>query len=186
VTPWLRKNWIGLVAVVVLLPATLGITFWQQWVGYFASRPSAPIEVVGADTAHYGGTAWSLESVERISSTSAEGKEIGLPSGTDLVVATLNVEPEEFDDEGKSFGCTVHLQELDGDTELLSIGDALLDPIDYSFPDDVEWGCNSEVTDPYLAQTIFIVPSGAGTDGTRLGLSVSVVTELPDYLRFTL
>jgi hypothetical protein len=182
---WLRKNWLGLAAIAVLLPATLGITFAQQWTAYFSSWASAPHEVAGGTTARYSGTGWTLEGVKRISGSSAEGERIRLPGGSDLIVARLRVEPEKLQD-GKSPYCTVRLQELRGDEIVREWGDAAFDPVDYEVRADAESGCTSTLTEPYLFEMTFVVPEDAGSGETELGLVLSVVDQLPDFLRLRL
>jgi hypothetical protein len=183
---WLAKNWVGLVGVAVLLPVTLGITFAQQWTAYLANWPTAPVEVDEGVTADYAGTGWSLDSTIRISASSVEGREIGLPNGSDLVVARVLVEPDVLDDDGKSPYCQVRLQELRGQSIAREWNDASFDPIDFDATAGTERYCVTEQTEPYMLESIFIVPEDAGSDGTHLGMSLNVVEELPDYLRITL
>jgi hypothetical protein len=186
---WWRNNRIALLAVVVLLPLTLGIPFANQWLGYFSTWPSVPEEVLGADPVEYGGTTWTVDGARRITAASAEGREYGLPAGSDLVVLDLGVAPEELDDEGKSAFCDVRLQELDGDTITRVWGDSALDPIDFAYDEGASTGCISDENDPlaeYRVQFTFVVPTDAATDGRELALQLSVFSELPDYIRFRL
>ena len=180
---WLRHNRIGLVAVAVLLPATVGITFANEWNAYFGERPSAPVEVAAGDTADFAKTGWAVEGTERIPASSPEGEEIGLPAGSELVVVTVRVTPGELDGDGESPGCLVRLEELDGDAGGRSWGDAMSEPISFSPTDGVETICTASRVDPYLFESTFVVPSDAGDD---LALSVTVVSELPQYLRLRL
>lgn len=184
--PWLKKNWIGLVAVAVLMPATLGVTFAQQWTAYLANWPTAPVEVGETETARYAGTGWSLVSTERISASSVEGRQIGLPRGSDLIVARILVEPDELDENDESPYCQVRLQEVRGSTLAREWKDSGFDPIDFAGTAGTESFCATEETEPYVLESIFIVPEDAGAGGARLGMSLSVVAELPDYLRITL
>ena len=181
--PWLRNNWIGLVAVAVLLPATVGITFANEWNAYFGERPSAPVDIASGDTAAFAGSDWAVEGSERIPASSTEGEEIGLPAGSELVVVTMRVDPGELDGEGESPRCIVRLEELDGGTAQRSWGDAASEPISFSSTEGTESICTASNVDPYLVESTFVVPSDVGDD---LALSVTVVSELPEFLRLRL
>lgn len=181
--PWLRSNWIGLVAVAVLLPATVGITFANEWNAYFGERPSAPVDVASGDTAVFAGSGWAVQGSERIPASSPEGEEIGLPAGSALVVVTLRVDPGEQGGEGESPRCIVRLEELDGGSARRSWGDAASEPISFAGTEGTEPICTASNVDPYLVETAFVVPSGVGDD---LALSVAVAGELPEFLRLRL
>jgi len=180
---WLRRNWIALVAVAVLAPATVGITFATQWTEYFGGRASAPTSVGAGDTAEFARADWSLTSSRRISGTSAEGLEIGLPAGSDLVVVTVRVSPEPPADGDETPGCLVRLEEFDGTSVTRSWGDATLDPISYTAAEGTHSYCASDAVGPYTLESVFVVASDAGDE---LALSVTVATELPRYLSFRL
>jgi hypothetical protein len=186
VKAWLARNWIGLLAVAVLLPTTVGITFVQQWSAYLENWPTAPREVGVGEASTYAGTVWALESTERITASSVEGREIGLPRGSDLLVARIRVEPATLDGDGKSPFCHVRLQELRGDDIAREWESAALAPIDFRVSDDAESICMTDLTGPYVVETPFLVPADAGADGTHLGMSLTVAAELPDYLRISL
>lgn len=183
---WLARNRVGLVGVLVLAPATLSITFAQQWTAYRENWPTTPVEVDPGTAARYAGTGWSLDSTERIAASSAEGREMGLPRGSDLVVARVLVEPDVLNGNDESPYCQTRLQELRGDAITREWNDAGLDPIDFEATAGTSSFCATEQTKPYLLESVFVVPEDAGTDGTGLGMSLSVVEELPDYLRIRL
>ena len=181
---WWRRNRWGLVAFVVLAPLTVGVTFANEWGGYYAQRPSQPVEVDAGSTSDFGGSSWTLTDSERIAGDSDAGREAGLPEGTDLVVATIAVEPKQLDEEGRSAGCSVLLDERASGGEVLRTwGDAQFASIDYDVDPGHESFCDPDLTDPYTFESTFIVPSGAGVD---LSVQVEVVSELPRYLRMDL
>ena len=177
---WLRRNWIGLVAVAVLLPATVGITFATQWAAYFGGRPSAPISVLADDTADFAQTRWNVEGTKRISSASAEGEQIGLPSGSDLVVVTARVSP---DSGAAAPGCILQLEEFDGGSVSRSWDESTTDPIDYEPSEGTQSYCATDAVAPYVLESIFVIASDAGDD---LALAITVPSELPRYLSFRL
>lgn len=178
--PWLRRNWIGLIAVAVLLPATVGITFATQWTSYFGGRSSAPVPVAEGDAVGFSTAEWLLEGSERIAAESAEGVEIGLPPETVLVVVTVRVTP---DGTPESPGCLVRLEELDGGTAARGWNDSTYDPIDYSPTEGTQTYCPTDTREPYVLESTFVVPSDVSDN---LALSVTVPSELPRYLRFLL
>ena len=179
--PWLRRNRIGLVAVAVLLPATIAITFATQWTSYFGGRPSAPTTVAADATAEFASASWSLSDVRRISAASTEGEEIGLPKGSDLVAVTVRVSPDSGSKEGP--GCMVLLEEFEGATVTRSWRESATDPIDYPSTAGTQSYCDPDQVEPYTLESFFVVASDAGDD---LGLAVTVTGELPRYLSFRL
>ncbi|WP_216364026.1 hypothetical protein [Subtercola boreus] len=179
----MRRNGIALGAVVVLVPLTLGVTFSNEWVAYYANRPSQPVAVAAASTADFAGTGWAVESSRRIAADSAEGVEAGLPSGSQLVVVTVDVTPRELSGEGKSPYCTLRLEEQGRGELARTWGDATFDAIDYREPEGVESGCNTDLATPYRMEAKFVIP---GDVQTTLALRLEVVDELPRYLSFTL
>ena len=178
---WLRRNWIGLVAVAVLLPATVGITFATQWSSYFGGRASDPVTVPSDTAENFAHAAWTLTDVRRVSAASSEGAEIGLPEGSDLVIVTARVSPDGSGAEAP--GCILLLEELDGTTVTRSWGASATDPIDYAATEGTLSTCDSDALEPYTLESAFVVADDASDD---LGLAVTVSSELPRYLRFRL
>jgi len=183
VTTWIRRNAVALVAVVVLAPATIAITFASEWGSYFQSRASQPITVAADESATFAGTQWRINNTRRIPASSAEGLEAGLPSGSDLVVVTVEVRPGDLTDDGQSPFCVVRLDELDGTRVARTWNDAIFSAIQYRGGSDVESSCVSDLVDPYRFEAIFVVPDD--TDGD-LALQLEVTAELPQYLHLRL
>jgi len=182
---WLRRNALALVAVAVLLPATLAITMANQWSTYLAGSPSRPLDVADGATVEYGHSGWQVEKTDRVSGTSAAGQERDLPAGTDLVIVTVRVDPIEFLEDGTAELCTARLEE-DGGTGLpRSWGNAAGSPISLDGPGPDLVSCSSDQRTSYTFDAEFVVPTDAG-DGATLSLGIAVPTEFPDYLRFAL
>ena len=177
---WLRRNWIGLIAVAVLLPVTVGVTFSTQWTAYFGGRPSAPISIAAGDSTDFAQTEWTVEGTKRISAASAEGEEIGLPAGSDLVVVTVRVSP---DGDAVPPGCLVSLEEFDGDSVSRTWSNSSTDPIDYDPTEGTQSYCPSDAVGPYVLESIFVVASDASDD---LAMALSVASEIPRYLSLRL
>ncbi|MFB2598075.1 hypothetical protein ACEXQE_09810 [Herbiconiux sp. P17] len=180
---WWRRNWIGLVAVAVLVPATLAVTFSAEWGRYYADRPSQPIPVAAGESIDFAGASWQVLDSRRIPSSSAEGVDARLPEGTDLVVVTVSVAPHELDADGKSPFCNLQLDEMRGSEVLRSWKDAEFSDIDYDGDPDAGSGCSSDETGDYTFETLFVVPSGASDE---LAVQLESLDELPRYLRFAL
>ena len=176
--PWLRRNWIGLIAVGVLVPATVGITFANEWTEYFGGRPSAPTSVAAGDTVDFADSGFVLRDSRRIPAASAEGEKIGLPAGSDLVVVTVSVTPD-----GEAPGCIVRLEEFDGAAVTRSWGDSSFDPIDFTATEGTKSYCATDEAGPYLLESVFVVASDAGDD---LAVALTVASELPRYLSLRL
>jgi hypothetical protein len=178
---WLRRNALALVAVAVLTPATIAVTFSTEWTSFLNTRASEPVEVAEGLAARFGGSEWRVAGSERIPSDSREGINAGLPAGSDLVTVTVEVVPDVIDAENKSSFCTVRIGEYEGsgDTARRSWADATFAAIDYRTPDGIESGCSTEITEPYTFIATFVVASDASDN---LGVQLEVPDELPRYL----
>ncbi|WP_213815363.1 hypothetical protein [Glaciihabitans sp. dw_435] len=182
---WWRRNRIALLVVVVLLPATLAITFAQQWLSYFDQRPSRPVDLSTSKTVDFADTGWRIVSTTRVAASSSEGADRALPPGTDLVSVTVDVTPHGLSGDDNSPMCTVRLEDFHGTGEDRSWSTVTSGAISLAGngPDNV--GCDSEESGPYSFTAEFVVPPTAGSD-SDLALSIAVVSEFPDYLRLTL
>jgi hypothetical protein len=180
---WLRGNLVGLIAIVLLVPATVAITFANEMGAYNQSRPTEALSLGPGDYAEFGDARWELENVRRISWSSTEGVDADLPNATELVVVTIEVTPLDLDEEGLSTYCMVQLDEMDGESVARSWNDATFDGLDYRTSEGSESSCVRELTEPYLLESIFVVPSDAGDE---LAMQVQVESELPRYLSLRL
>jgi hypothetical protein len=179
---WLRRNWIALAAVVVLVPATLALTFSAEWGRYYAERPIEPVVVERGEPADFAGTGWRVADVRRVAADSAPGVEAGAPAGTDLVLVTIAVKPRELDAEGRSPGCGVQLAELRGDDVVRTWKDANYS-VDHVPAHGVETICTPDLTAGYRFETVFVVPRDTGDE---LVVDLELVNELPRFLRLAL
>jgi len=182
---WFRQNRLALLAVLVLLPVTLGIMFAYQWLGYFERFPSRPVDVATGDSIQYGRSEWRIDSTDRFGADSARGQERGLPAGTDLIVVTVRVVPSSTGTDKEHDLCTVRLEETGGEHPTRSWANATgaAVPLTGTGPDLTS--CSRELRTPYTFDAQFVVPADTG-DWSALTLGASVVTELPEYARFSL
>jgi hypothetical protein len=178
---WLKRNRTALAAVLVLAPATVAVTFSAEWGSFLETRPTQPVEVEQGVAASFNGTGWRVLDSQRISSGSREGADANLPMGTDLVVVTLEVTPEELDETGDSSSCIAQLGEYaSSDTTAVRTWQSdAYSGIDYRTPAGTSSGCDPEIVEPYISTSVFVVPEDAGED---LGLQLQIPDELPRYL----
>jgi hypothetical protein len=182
---WFRRNRWALLAILVLLPATLGIMFVNQWVGYFAEWPSRPVRVAVGESVEYADARRSIESVDRIHGASAAGQDRGLPTGTDLVVVTLTVDPTGSGPVGDRDLCTVWLAESGGPHGERKWSNASTGAISPKGPRPELVSCSSELNDPYSFVAEFVVPVDAGKS-TTMTVGLAVAHALPAYASFAL
>jgi hypothetical protein len=175
---WLRRNAIALGAVVVLVPASLFVTFSSDWLSYWQQRASSPVAVERGADVGFGGAEWRVTEVRRIRSTELPA-DAGAPPGTDAVVVSVAVSPGE----ATAPGCLLTLEETrEGAAPRSWSADTGAD-IDLGLGLDVPLSCDPEQTGDYTLQAVFVVPADTGD---ALRLNVEVVDELPRYLSVTL
>jgi hypothetical protein len=176
------KRWVPALAVAVLLPLTLGVTFANEWGSYYTTRPSQPVEVAAGASADFAGTGWQVAQTRTVLASSAPGQAYGLPEGTQLVSVVVDVTPGTLVD-GESPYCIATLQQRDGGAVVRNWSTAIFSGIDYFPEEPLQSGCSTEQTGPYSFEAWFVVPDDAGSE---LSLSLELVNELPRYLRLAL
>jgi hypothetical protein len=182
---WFTRNTPALLAVLVLLPATLGIMFANQWIGRLEERPSRPVEATIGETVDYANAAWTIEATDRVPGSSAAGLERGLPAGTDLIVVTVGVSPAAPGADGLYDLCTVRLEESGDDRATRTWSNAARGTIRLTGDGPVLTSCSSESSSPYSFDAEFVVPTETG-DFSDLTAGIVVPDALPEYARFAL
>lgn len=182
---WLRRNGRALVAVLVLLPATLGIMFVNQWIRYYEAVPSRPVNVAAGETLEYGNARWRIEATDRVSADSAAGRERDLPAGTDLISVTVEVNPTGTGPDGVPDGCAARLEESGGGTVTRSWTNAAGGSINLDGAGPALTSCSSEVSTAYSFEAEFVVPADAG-ESSSLTVNITVDEFLPEYAKFAL
>lgn len=175
---WLRRNAIALGAVIVLVPASLFVTFSSDWLSYWEQRASSPVAVERGVDVGFGGAEWRVTEVQRIRSTELPA-DAGAPPGTDAVVVSVEVSPGE----ATPPSCLLTLEETREGAPTRSWSADTGAGIDLGLGLDVPQFCDSEATGDYTMQAVFVVPADTGD---ALRLNVEVVDELPRYLSVTL
>ena len=174
---WKSHRW-SLIAIGVLGPTALLVAMSSGWFAYEERVNGRPITVAQGTTVDYAGAGWTLEDSLVISADSQAGRDAQLVEGTELIIASVRVNPSGVDDVGPA--CDVELKDRDGQRTW-----------DRATGSDVSIDIDSEATDhcspadleTYLLQVMFLVPRGAG-DGAHLVIKSN--KELPRMLSFTL
>lgn len=168
----LRNRW-WLLALVVLVPATIVAALWPQWFEYRDRVAPATRPVAVGDPAEYGGATFTLEQWSIVHATSAAGSDADLPPGTQRVSAVVRVEPGEA-----SPSCSAELVAAEGDRRWA--GDYGAKPDLPGLTDALAF-CDAQQSSPYLVVFSFIVPDDVGGSGE---LELAVVEAAPLRLRF--
>jgi hypothetical protein len=170
VNSWLKKNRWYLVAIAVLVPLAMLAAMSTDWFAYQERVNGRPIPVADGDNVEYSGARWSLDNSFVVTARSEGGRSAGLPDNTELVVASVRIDPS--DSEGESPSCTVQLTDRDGQR---TWDPAQSREVSVSIDQGASSGCDSTRLDSYLLQVVFLVPEGAG-EGSHL------IIETPDGL----
>ena len=181
---WLRRNSRALLAVLVLLPLTVGIMFANQWIRYFEEWPSRPVNAAVGETLEYGNARWRVESTDRVSADSAAGRERDLPAGTDLISVTVEVDPTGTGPDGVPDLCTARLEESGGGTVTRSWSNGSRGAL-LGGAGPLLTSCSSEVSTRYSFEAEFVVPAEAG-ESSSFTVNIAVPGFLPEYGRFAL
>jgi len=175
---WLRSNRWYLIAIAVLGPLAMLAAMSTDWFAYEERINGRPIVVEKGDTVDYAGAAWTLDASFVVPAESQAGREAEVPAGTELVVASVKINPSGVGDESPS--CSVTLEDRDGTR---TWDTALSGDVSLSIDEGASSYCDPSELNPYLLQVFFIVPDGAG-DGARL--IIESTDELPVLLSLAL
>lgn len=166
---WWRRNAVALIALAVLLPATVIATGYNEWNGYFSGRPVLPITVAAGEEEVVSGETWGPAQIELVEDD--DPRATGVPSGARLVVATIEVPvgAECF---------APMLREVDGLER--EWNQARRVELNWHTSDGASGYCSAENVTSRL-ETPFVVPADATGP---FELDVSIPDELPRFLRF--
>lgn len=147
------RRWGPWIALALLAPVAVLLSLTVRWFDY-ADLRSAPPTAARGEAGDFGiGTA-RLDELEVI-----EGDRIGAPEGTDLVVATLTIDPAT----AEGVYCSVVLVAPSPRGERRWDADPY-PPADFRVPDDLESSCSSDADAEFRMQTAFLVPRGGAAD----------------------
>jgi len=170
VNSWLRTNRWYFVAIAVLAPLAMLAAMSTNWFPYQERVNGRPIPVAEGDNVEYSGARWSLDNSFVVTARSEAGRSAELPENTELVVASVRIDPSGAG--GKSPSCTVQLKDRDGER---TWNTAQSREVSVSIDEGASSNCDSTRLDSYLLQVLFLVPEGAG-EGAHL------IIETPDGL----
>jgi hypothetical protein len=171
----LKSNRWYLAAIAVLLPAAFVVSLTVDWFEHVGAQTGDPVAVPFGDTVEYAEARWSVSDTHTAPSTGAEGRDLALPTGTELLSVTLDVEPGTVPP-----SCRVAVVDRAGSREW---DEAFGLDSSYRIAESAESYCDSSLTDPYSVEFVFVVPLGA-SDGASMRLEVG--EELPRFLVFDL
>lgn len=173
---WVKSNRWYLIAIAVFGCIAMLAAMSTDWFAYEERVSGRPVAVAPGETVDYSGAAWTLKDSFVVPASSAAGKSADLLAGTELVVASVRVNPSGV---GEGLSCTVTLEDRNG---VRTWDQARGSEVSVELDAGAKDYCGSDA-DTYLLQVMFIVPEGAG-EGSRLLISTS--EELPKLLAFTL
>jgi hypothetical protein len=135
-------------------------------------------DVAHGATAHYADAAFRLVERRVVTADSAEGRRSEVPEGTELVVATIRVDPGRA--HSKDLGsCDAELvQPTAGGDREWSAGTG--SPARYLASSDTKSVCSLSRGPAYRYEAVFLVPRGAGAAAE---LRLSVLRAEPQELR---
>jgi hypothetical protein len=178
---WWRRNRWALLALGVLLPATVVLTASSEWFDYQNDIYSQAIRVSPSDTADYAGATFGIVDSVVIAGGSPKGDEVELDHKLDLVVAILEVTPGS----NPSSSCTLSIGARSSENPDKRRWDANTDlPPGFPYDGDLEQDCDDEMTEPYRLQAAATVPHGAADD--EVWVQVEVYGQQPRYLELML
>lgn len=175
---WFRKNRWYFVAIAVLGPLAMLAAMSTDWFRYEELVNGRPILVADGDKVDYAGAQWSLDNSVIVPAESQAGRSAGLPENTELVVASVLINPSGVGEVSPQ--CTVRLKDRDGQR---TWNTALDSDVSVTLDDGASSYCDSTRLDSYLLQVLFLVPAGAG-EGSRLIIESGV--EAPKLLSIAL
>ncbi|SFS13551.1 hypothetical protein SAMN04487846_2718 [Microbacterium sp. cf046] len=163
---WWRRNAVALVAIAVLLPATVGVIAVNEWSEWDLGHPTKPILVQPGDAVTYGGARLGPAKAEFTDDSAA-------PAGTRVVSATVLVTPG-----AEPISCLSPL--LRETTGAFRQWDEASYELDRDFDSTRMTSCDSELPIRYSLTLVYIVPDDAAGP---FAIEVSTAESLPGYVR---
>ncbi len=163
---WWRRNAVSLVAIAVLLPATVGVIAVNEWSESDSGRATKPLTVAAGETVTYGGAT--------VGPAKAEFAEDPLaPAGTRVVTATVLVTPGD-----SPLSCTTP-QLHEAGAAGRQWNEASLE-LERDFDADRHSFCDPEVPIRYSLTLDYLVPDDAAGPFV---IAVESADELPEFVR---
>ncbi len=172
------RRYLGLIALVVLIPAALAAALSVDAWGYIRSRPFVSTDLSAGQTGRLGDLEVELVGSLIITGNSADGNDIGVPPGADLVIARLRMDPGPVVDDGLG-ECDVAFVSPSPAGDRRWNANAF-NETDYTIDEPYVTSCPLGSGAPYEYQTMFLVPAGAADNGW---IEVTTWSTLPQALR---
>ncbi len=166
---WIKRNWIALATVAVLLPATALVVGGNEWRDYTSGRPVDPVLPDTAGQVSLGGSHFSL-----MDATLMRPQPETLPEGVHAIEVTVHVEPASV---GVSCSAPTLVEVSTGrewsEASLRIVGASLSQSL----------CAGPEITDPYELRALYAVPEDAQGP---FAIDVVIAEALPSFARLPL
>jgi len=166
---WQANRWF-VVALAVLVPASVVVSMVPRWFPYVERQP-VPEYVARGDTVRYAGADFQLTQL-----TVLDGDEWGAPLGADVVVASFSIDVVE----PVSSRCLIEVVSTENGFERRWNDQAYSS--DYDVPDRFETLCSLSEARDYDLQLTFLVPADQVEDPI---IEITVDAGLPRALRLS-
>lgn len=171
---WFRESKWALLAVVVLVPAAVGVAFVDRFQPYLAAKNVQPLTASAGETVRFAGSDFTLTDLRLV-----DGGEAGAPEGRDAVVATWRVEIVEPPDFGTCDSAVVAT--VDG-VERRWLAESSSSGLDLDIDDDAKEFCLLNEAGRFELVQTYLVPAGVLDE---VAVEVTSPSESPVALRFT-
>lgn len=171
---WWRRNWLALVALIVLLPATLLVVAGTEWRDYFVRPYSEPVFADEDGIVEFAGNTWGPADVRTLKDSTG----LNLPDGAKVIVGLVPVVEDTPGDAAPTCDSPILVSQRDGRqwTEMrnrLGLEDLASEPT----------RCDAEVDgEPYRILAPFVVPEDV--EGP-FWLDVRVAGQETEFIRFS-
>lgn len=170
---WLTLNRWWLIALAVIVPGAIVAALWPSWFEYQSSVHPPEVRAEAGETVEYAGTQWRLEAWRIVLATSAEGADLELPPGTQLVAALVSIEPG-----AEAPSCRVDLVDAEGDRRWRST--SFGSDVEFAGASDASSYCDPDQEGPYQAVFSWVTPVDLGSSGSA---ELAVLDVSPQVLR---
>ncbi len=178
---WWRRNRWPVLALAVLLPATVIVTSSSEWFDYQNGLYSHAITVPTGESGVYGATTFVVDDTVIVRGGTEGGDELELDPELDLIVAILEVAPSDH----PADSCTLQIAATSPQHPERRTWNANVDlPREFPSTGDAQTTCADSEGEPYRLVVAATLPSGAADTGSWV--VIEKVGQSPNYLELEL
>jgi hypothetical protein len=178
---WWRRNRWPLIALAVLLPATVAVTASSEWFDYQNNLYSHAVSVSHGQSGAYGGSEFRVDDTVIVRGGTEGGDELELDPDLDLIVAILEVTPGD----SPADSCSLQISATSPEHPERRRWDANIDlPPNFPSTGDAQTTCADTEGEPYRLVVAATLPSGAADRGSWV--VIEKLGQAPDYLELEL